>query len=163
MMSDMLVKLYELPAIAPVLQRMTAQGIAIRHPQPGDQRAVLSWVKRHFGKGWLPECELAFRTVPAACLIAVRDQTLLGFACYDCTAKNFFGPTGVVESAHGSGIGTALLLTALDRMKQAGYGYAIIGGVGPTAFYAKTVGAVVIEGSSPGIYTEPLTGSREVR
>lgn len=55
-----------------------------------------------------------------------------------------------------------MLLTALDRMRQAGYGYAIIGGVGPTAFYAKTVGAIVIDGSSPGIYTEPLTRSLAV-
>ena len=33
-----------------------------------------------------------------------------------------------------------------------GYGYAIIGGVGPAEFYAKTVGAIPIEGSEPGIY-----------
>jgi hypothetical protein len=37
-------------------------------------------------------------------------------------------------------------------MKQQGFGYAIIGGVGPAAFYTKTVGAVAIEGSAPGIY-----------
>ncbi len=157
----MLVKLYDLPEIAPVLQRMVAQGIDIRHPQPGDRQTVLSWVNRHFGEGWIPECEFAFRTLPPSCLIAVRENTLLGFACYDCTAKNFFGPTGVAGPARGSGIGTALLLAALDRMRHSGYGYAIIGGVGPTAFYAKTVGALVIEGSSPGIYTAPLTGASD--
>lgn len=37
-------------------------------------------------------------------------------------------------------------------MREQGYAYAIIGGVGPVEFYAKTVGAVVIEGSDPGIY-----------
>jgi hypothetical protein len=37
-------------------------------------------------------------------------------------------------------------------MRQAGYGYAIIGGVGPADFYVKTVGATPIEGSEPGIY-----------
>lgn len=35
---------------------------------------------------------------------------------------------------------------------EQGYAYAIIGGVGPAEFYAKAVGAVLIEGSSPGIY-----------
>jgi hypothetical protein len=37
-------------------------------------------------------------------------------------------------------------------MKQQGYGYAIIGAVGPADFYAKAVGAVPIEASAPGIY-----------
>ncbi|WP_320411439.1 GNAT family N-acetyltransferase [Candidatus Contendibacter odensensis] len=148
----MLVKLYDLPEKAPVLHRMAAQNIVIRPPTVWDQRMLVQWVKRHFGHGWVPECEYAFRTLPPSCFIAVREQALLGFACYDCTAKNFFGPTGVAESARGNGIGTALLLTALARMRTDGYGYAIIGGVGPTAFYTQTVGACVIEGSSPGIY-----------
>ena len=37
-------------------------------------------------------------------------------------------------------------------MRQQGFGYAIIGGVGPAEFYSKAVGAVAIEGSEPGIY-----------
>jgi hypothetical protein len=41
-------------------------------------------------------------------------------------------------------------------MASIGYGYAIIGGVGPTEFYEKVVRAVPIEGSSPGIYRDRL-------
>jgi hypothetical protein len=37
-------------------------------------------------------------------------------------------------------------------MLAQGYGYAIIGGVGPAEFYTKIAGATIIEGSSPGIY-----------
>ena len=37
-------------------------------------------------------------------------------------------------------------------MRQQGFGYAIIGGVGPAAYYLKVVGGVAIEGSEPGIY-----------
>jgi len=37
-------------------------------------------------------------------------------------------------------------------MRDDGYAYAIIGGVGPAEYYSKTVGATVIAGSSPGIY-----------
>jgi len=37
-------------------------------------------------------------------------------------------------------------------MKNLGYAYAIIGGVGPASFYEKAVGAKLIEGSDPGIY-----------
>ena len=77
---------------------------------------------------------------------------ILGFACHDATCRNFFGPTGVEAAARNKGIGAALLLACLEDMRQAGYGYAIIGGVGPAEFYTKTVGAVAIEGSEPGIY-----------
>jgi hypothetical protein len=37
-------------------------------------------------------------------------------------------------------------------MRHVGYGYAIIGGVGPVAFYQQAVGAQVIEDSTPGVY-----------
>ena len=39
-------------------------------------------------------------------------------------------------------------------------GYAIIGGVGPAAFYAGVAGAVPIEGSTPGIYAPAATRDR---
>lgn len=71
----------------------------------------------------------------------------MGFACYDATAPNFFGPTGVDEAARGRGIGYGLLLSVLYAQKAQGYAYAIIGGVGPAEFYEKTVGAVIIPGS----------------
>ena len=58
----------------------------------------------------------------------------------------------MLESERGKRIGNALLLAALHAQKAQGYAYAIIGGVGPAAYYAKTVGAVLIEGSNPGIY-----------
>jgi predicted N-acetyltransferase YhbS len=54
--------------------------------------------------------------------------------------------------AQKGGIGKALLFACLEDMKHQGFGYAIIGGVGPAEFYAKAVGAVAIEGSAPGIY-----------
>jgi predicted N-acetyltransferase YhbS len=58
----------------------------------------------------------------------------------------------VRKSARGKGVGSALVLACLHAMRAQGYGYAIIGGVGPEEFYARTVGAVLIEGSTPGVY-----------
>jgi predicted N-acetyltransferase YhbS len=58
----------------------------------------------------------------------------------------------VEETLRGKGIGKALLLECLIAMKAQGYAYGIIGGVGPARFYEKAVGAVLIEGSNPGIY-----------
>ena len=50
----------------------------------------------------------------------------------------------------------ALLFKALEAQREAGYAYAFIGGVGPKEFYAKTVGAIEIPGSDPGIYVDIL-------
>ena len=50
------------------------------------------------------------------------------------------------------GIGKVLLLKSLYAMREQGYGYAIIGGVGPAEYYARTVNAELIKGSNPGIY-----------
>ena len=72
--------------------------------------------------------------------------------CWDATAANFFGPTGVHPRARNKGVGKALLFACLEDMRAQGFAYAIIGGVGPAEFYAKAVGAVAIEGSAPGIY-----------
>ena len=55
-----------------------------------------------------------------------------------------------------SGVGKVLLVSALNALREMGHAYGIIGGVGPADFYARTVGAMPIEGSSPGIYVDIL-------
>lgn len=155
-MPDMLVKLYALPPLEPALTPLRARGIAVQRALAPDKEGVVKWVKRHWGGVWAGECDVAFARQPVACLLAMRDQRILGFACYEATCRDFFGPMGVLEAARGKGVGTALLLAALHAMRAQGYAYAIIGGVGPEDFYARTVGAVTIEGSSPGIYGEIL-------
>ena len=42
---------------------------------------------------------------------------MLGFACYDVTCRNFFGPEGVAAKERGHGIGRALLLSALHAQR----------------------------------------------
>ena len=79
---------------------------------------------------------------------------LAGFACYDTSFRGFFGPLGVADSHRGSGVGTALLARSLDAMAEMGYPYAIIGYSGADEYYAKTVGAIPIEGSEPGPYRD---------
>jgi predicted N-acetyltransferase YhbS len=113
-------------------------------------------VRDTFGQAWASECDVAFSHHPVSCLIATEGGRIVGFACYECTCKNFFGPTGVSESKRGLGIGKALFLACLHAMASDGYAYAIIGGAGPREFYAKTAGATTIEGSSPGVYRDFL-------
>ena len=43
-----------------------------------------------------------------------------------------------------------------NAYSKLGYGYAIIGDVGPSAFYEKTVGAMPIPNSAPGVYAGML-------
>lgn len=151
-MPDMLVKLYTLPGLEDMLTEQQRTGVTIRRALVLEKHFVVDWVHEKFSPGWGNECEIAFSRQPVSCFIAVEQGQILGFACHDTTYRNFFGPTGVSEQARGRGIGKALLLVCLHAMKAQGYAYAIIGWVGPAEFYTKAVGAVEIEGSSPGIY-----------
>lgn len=150
-MHDMLVKLYDLPSLDEAIAACTERGVTIRRALAPEKYAVLDWVRAHFASS-AAEVETAFAQVPAICFIAIRDEAMLGFACYDVTCRNFFGPEGVAAQERGHGVGRALLLAALHAQRAQGYAYAIIGGVGPAEFYAKTVGAVSIANSTPGIY-----------
>ena len=47
-------------------------------------------------------------------------------------------------------------MKALEGLREIGFAYAIIGGAGPTGFYAKACGAIEIPGSSPGTYQDLL-------
>ena len=148
----MIVRLYEIPELGITIEKMEKAGVRVRRPNIWEKPVLLDWVNAQFSLSWSLECDTAFASRPPSCFIAVKDVELVGFACYDCTRLNFFGPTGVAENARGNGVGTALLLSCLHAMRDSGYAYAIIGGIGPATYYANTVGAMPIDGSSPGIY-----------
>ena len=149
---DMLVKLYELKADPELDARIAEQGITIRRVLAPELSALTAWIEPRFGSGWVAEATVATMRQPPTCFIAIRNDELIGFACHDATAKGFFGPTGVDTAARGKGIGHALLLTTLLDMYAHGYAYGVIGGAGPMEFYRRSVGAIPIEGSDPGIY-----------
>ncbi|HEY6203588.1 MAG TPA: GNAT family N-acetyltransferase [Candidatus Limnocylindria bacterium] len=159
----MLVRLYDIPEASARVATLHQAGVDVRRAIAPEKDVVVSWVRQQFGEGWASECEVSFARLPISCFRAQRGQEILGFACYDATAKAFFGPTGVLESERKQGIGTALLLMTLHAMAAQGYAYAIIGGVGPAEFYANAVGAVAIAGSTPGIYAGLLRGGRPPR
>ncbi|MEM9949961.1 MAG: GNAT family N-acetyltransferase [Chloroflexota bacterium] len=157
-MTDMLVKLYDLPPLTPIIEQQSKHGITIRRALAPEKHLILAWVREYFSEYWVSECDVAINRQPVTCFIATHDEQLIGFACYDTTRKGFFGPTGVAESSRGKGTGKALLLACLHDMWQYGYGYAIIGWVGPESFYEKAVGAIVIPDSKPSVYKGLLRG-----
>jgi GNAT superfamily N-acetyltransferase len=157
---DMLVKLYDLPDGLALTARLLREGITIRRALAPERSQLVNWVRDTFSEPWACEVDIALARQPVACYIALREKAIIGFACHDSICRNFFGPTGVDRNARGSGVGTALLLACLENMKNQGYAYAIIGGVGPAAYYEKAVGAVSIENSEPGIYRGLLGSPR---
>lgn len=149
-MTDLLVRLYDLPPLRAI------GGVEVRRALPPERHAVSAWMRERFGAGWGSECEVAFAHQPVGCHVAVRDGALVGVACWDATARGFFGPIGIHDGARGRGIGAALLLDCLHSMAAHGYGYAVIGGVGPQAFYDRVVACFEIPGSTPGLYRDLL-------
>ena len=156
-MQDMLVRLMDLPDISKLeMELAETQNILIKRPIPPEKSIVVDWVREHFSTNWADEVDCSFRTLPVNCFIAQQGNQIVGFACFESTAKNFFGPTGVIPTARGKGVGKILLVKALEALHEMGYTYAIIGGVGPAEYYEKTVNAKVIEHSEKSIYDNLL-------
>jgi GNAT superfamily N-acetyltransferase len=151
-MADLLVNLLNLQPFDSTAE----EGFILRRAQPFEITPVHRFVETNFSRGWADEISVGFTRQPISVFVATVDRKLVGFAAYECTRRAFFGPTGVIPAAQGQGIGKALLLASLWALREMGYVYAIIGAAGPVHFYQKTVGAIVIPGSDPGIYTDLL-------
>lgn len=155
-MPDLLVNLLKLPTLEPLMIELETVGVLIRRAQPFEITRVRSFVEKSFSVAWADEISVGFANKPVSVYLAVVQQEIVGFAAYECTRRGFFGPTGVIESMQRRGLGKALLLACLTGLREMGYVYAIIGRVGPVEFYEKTVGAIVIPDSEPGIYSNLL-------
>lgn len=161
-MPDMLVRLYSLPDPAPYEARTAGSAILVRRLEAWDRAALRAFVNRHFGDNWASEADFAFANGhPITGFVAIEAGAIAGFAVYESSRRGFFGPTGVREDLRGNGAGASLLFRCLESMREMGYAYAIIGGVGPAAFYEKVAGATIIEGSDASIYAQLYREMRE--
>lgn len=151
-MPDMLVRLYDLPDTSPAYQRAGEADVTVRRADPWDRQRYRRFVEEAFGELWAVEAELAYRQSPITAFLAEKEGHIVGFAAYECTRRGFFGPTGVRPEERGRGVGAALLFRCLESMREMGYAYAVIGGVGPKEYYEKLCGAFVIPGSEVGVY-----------
>lgn len=155
-MPDMLVKLYNLPKYDDLIDSLEQKNIYIRRAFAPDKGRILEFVRNISSSSAESEADVSFANRPISTFIATRNDEILGYAVYNATCIDFFGPTAVREDMRGHGIGKALLLRSLEAMYQEGFAYAIIGSAGPTGFYEKCCGARVIEDSTPGIYKDFL-------
>lgn len=155
-MSDMLVNLLELPSVDDLCAKLEKKGIKIARAMTPNLYHVAEFVEKVTGKRAKGEATVCFSRNPVSCFIATKGEEIIGYACYEATMRDFFGPTEVLEEYQRMGIGTALLVRSLEGLRDMGYAYAIIGGVGPKEFYNKTVGAIEIENTTPGVYKDML-------
>lgn len=158
--ADLLVKLYLLEDNWAFLDEQKVKGIVIRKPLGGEIFRVVEWVRQTFGAGWASEVTVSLNSPVRCCFIAIREEQIIGFCCYDATALGFCGPLGVDPLHRSHGTGSALLKACLLDMKLKGYGYAVMGWVAESTFgfYEKAVNATVIDGSHPGVYAGYLKG-----
>ena len=157
---DLLVNLYS-RRLADLGRQVLDIPATIRMALPPEQHLLRDWVRTHFSEYWVSEVTAAMAHQPPGCLIATIEGELVGFACYDATARGFFGPTGVAEGQRGKRIGLALFYHTLAAMKAHGYAYAIVGSAGPVDFYVKAVGAMPIEAGNEDIYQGLLRAPAE--
>ncbi|HVT06582.1 MAG TPA: GNAT family N-acetyltransferase, partial [Polyangia bacterium] len=91
-MADLLVRLYELPPLAPALDALAAGGVTVRRAAASERTPVVDWMRALGSPGWADECTLAFARQPIACFVAVEDAggqaRLGGVACYDAACRN---------------------------------------------------------------------------
>ena len=154
---DLLIRLFDLPDFSGQLDKIERRGIRIRRARADEKVQLVEWVLNLFGPGWAGECEVAFGRQPISCLIATQKGEIIGFACHECSCRDFFGPIGVREDNRKKGIGAALLAESLMAMAAMGYAYAIVGDGGDhKEFYRRVVEVQPISGSTPGIYADPL-------
>lgn len=154
MPTDMLVDLRVFTAERPPSYSTASPDVGVRRATESDRERLSSFIFAEFGERWSQGTTVAYQRDPASAFIALRANEIVGFAFYDISFLGCFGAMGVREADRGSGIGARLLIAALNDMAQKGYAYAVIGDVGPVAFYEKVCAATVIE--PPGEFSRRL-------
>ena len=101
-MPDMLVKLYKVKEDPALEARLAANGIQLKRALAPDIQRITGFVRENFGDGWANECLAGI--LRDGCWIAVKDKKVVGFACFEATRPNYFGPTGVLESMRAVGL-----------------------------------------------------------
>ncbi len=120
--------------------------ITFRKAKQSDAVYLKRFIEKEFGSRWLHSIEKGFEQEDIPIYIALDEQKIIGFACFDVVRekKGLFGPMGTSLSNRIQNVGYTLLHYCLHEMKGIGYEYAVIGEAGPIEFYEKACNAVII-------------------
>jgi GNAT superfamily N-acetyltransferase len=146
---DMIVPLLALPGSEQALHRVLVQDIRVFRATMGELTPLRTFICAHFTQVWADGTQAALAHQPATVFVATERGQIIGFAAHSCNRPDIVGPLGVHPEYRGRGIGAALLFQCLLDLRAAGYVYAIIGQVGPAAFYEKTCGARLLPAEWP--------------
>ena len=154
-MTDMLVKLYGLD-MPDQSELLAGEGVKINRAMGFDRQKICKFVGDKFSEiclEWVDECALTLMQQPPTCFIAVHEKQVVGFCCWDASAKGMLGPIGVDPAFRKKGIARELMRQTFEAMKSDGYAYAVIGWVSSEKFYEDVCGAISIPNSHPGVYS----------
>jgi predicted N-acetyltransferase YhbS len=115
--------------------------------QQSDFDALYQFVSSHFRLGvWPEETTLSYINTPPTSFVAKdANGTIVGWASHSIDFPGTFGPTGVLKSLRGKGVGGELLKWCMWDLKEQKVEDCIIRWVvGDTVkFYSKTLGAYI--------------------
>jgi len=123
------------------------EGYEYERVQPKDFDETYSFVKHQFPLGtWAEEVLISFKLNPPTTFIAKNDRNeIIGWATHSLFFPGSFGPTGVLDSLRGKGIGTELFLWCLWDIERKGLKTCEIMWVDEVniKFYSKVSGAYI--------------------
>ena len=154
-MADMLVRLYPLPTAPGLEEALRDKGVTIKKSLAPDMSRIIAFAEENGHPGWADEIRVCFTNQPVSCYIAVKHKELIGFGCYETTARGFFGPMLVKDTERRQGVGKALLLSCLAALRELGYAYAFIGWPAEDAihFYQEATGGMMLPDDGHGVYS----------
>lgn len=88
-MADMLVKLYNIPCSHDIEENLSKSGIRIKKALAPDRSKIIAFARTCAKNDYSDEVRVAFSNNSVTCYIATRERELIGFACYEATARNF--------------------------------------------------------------------------
>ena len=124
-----------------------SKGYYYERVQAKDFEELVEFVSKNFGHSvWPEEVKMSLQNDPPTTFIAKNmDHQIVGFATHGLQFPGAFGPTGVLYSLQGKGIGSELLKWCLYDIKRSGLEKCIIMwvAINTIKFYSKSIGAYI--------------------
>jgi len=123
------------------------KGYQYERVQNKDFKELLEFVRTNYGhSSWPEEVQMSLENHPPTTFVAKdKNDHIIGWATHGLQFPSAFGPTGVLYTLQGKGIGSELLKWCLWDIQKSGFETCtIMWVVGNTIkFYAKSIGAYI--------------------